>query len=305
MKFHGSITALVTPFRQGKIDERALARIVKNQIASGTDGLVPVGTTGECPTLSHEEHRRVIQIVVEAAAKKVPVIAGTGSNSTQEAISLTRFAKKAGAQGALLAAPYYNKPTQEGLYRHYEAVAKSVDLPIVLYNIPGRSVVNISPETVARLSKIPNIVAIKEASGSMDQTSHILSLCGIDVLSGDDSLTLPLLALGAKGVISVLSNILPQDVSAMVDAFFAGDHDRARRAHYKMFPLCRAMFIETNPIPIKRAMKLLGFCEDELRLPLCPMSASNEKILAQALRDYGLNVGATRRVARTQTKVRA
>jgi 4-hydroxy-tetrahydrodipicolinate synthase len=290
MKFHGSITALVTPFKKGGIDEKALVRIVKHQIASGTDGLVPVGTTGESPTLSHEEHHRVIEIVVDAAAKKVPVIAGTGSNSTQEAVSLTRFAKKAGAQGALLAAPYYNKPTQEGLYRHYAAVAKSVDLPIVLYNIPGRSVVNISPETVARLSKISNIVAIKEASGSMDQTSHILSLCGIDVLSGDDSLTLPLLSLGAKGVISVLSNILPQAVSEMVDAYFAGDHDRARKAHYKMFPLCRAMFIETNPIPIKRSMQLLGFCDDALRLPLCEMNPGNEKILIKALKDYGLKI---------------
>ncbi len=290
MKFHGSITALVTPFKKGKIDEKALIRIVKHQIVSGTDGLVPVGTTGESPTLSHEEHRRVIEIVVGAAEKKVPVIAGTGSNSTEEAVSLTKFAKKAGAEGALLAAPYYNKPTQEGLYRHYEMVAKSVDLPIVLYNIPGRSVVNISPETVARLSKIPNIVAIKEASGSMDQTSHILSLCGIDVLSGDDSLTLPLLALGAKGVISVLSNVLPQAVSAMVDAFFAGDHDQARKQHYKIFPLCRAMFIETNPIPLKRAMKLLGFCEDELRLPLSKIQPGNEKILIQAMKDYGLKV---------------
>lgn len=290
MKFHGSITALVTPFKDGKIDEKALVGIVKNQIASGTDGLVPVGTTGESPTLSHEEHHRVIKIVVEAAAKRVPVIAGTGSNSTDEAISLTRFAKKAGAQGALLAAPYYNKPTQEGLYRHYEAVAKSVDLPIVLYNIPGRSVVNIAPETVARLSKIPNIVAIKEASGSMDQASHILSLCDIDVLSGDDSLTLPLMALGAKGVISVLSNVLPKPVSEMVDAFFSGNHELARQIHYKIFPLCRAMFIETNPIPLKRTMKLLGLCGDEIRLPLCPMQPHNEKILVKALKDYGLKV---------------
>jgi len=290
MKFHGSITALVTPFKNGKVDEASLVKIVKHQIASGTDGLVPVGTTGESPTLSHDEHHRVIRIVVEAAAGKVPVIAGTGSNSTDEAVSLTKFAKKIGANGALLAAPYYNKPTQEGLYRHYEAVAKASDLPIVLYNIPGRSVVNIAPETVARLSRIPNIVAIKEASGSMDQTSHILSLCDIDVLSGDDSLTLPLLALGAKGVISVLSNILPKDVSGLVDSFFAGNLEKARKAHFKLFSLCRAMFIETNPIPIKRAMKLLGFCSDELRLPLCSMSEHNERLLVKALRDYGLKV---------------
>ncbi len=290
MKFHGAITALVTPLKNGKIDEKALSRLVKQQIAAGIDGLVPVGTTGESPTLSHEEHQRVIEITVNAAEKKVPVIAGTGSNSTDEAISLTRFAKKAGADGALLAAPYYNKPTQEGLFRHYEAVAKAVDISIVLYNIPGRSVVNISPETVARLSKIPNIVAIKEASGSMDQTSHILSLCDMDVLSGDDSLTLPLMALGAKGVISVLSNVLPGEVSELVDAFFAGDHDRARKVHHKLFPLCRAMFIETNPIPVKRSMKLLGLCEDDLRLPLCPMQPGNEKILIKALKDYGLKI---------------
>ena len=290
MKFHGSITALVTPFKKGKVDEKALQKIVRYQIEHGTDGLVPCGTTGESPTLSHEEHRRVIEIVVDAANKKVPVIAGTGSNSTEEAVSLTSYAKKAGAHAALLATPYYNKPTQEGLYRHYEKVAKSVDLPIILYNIPGRSVVNIAPETIARLAKIPNIVAVKEASGSMDQTSQILSLCRITVLSGDDSLTLPLLALGGKGVISVLSNILPGEVSQMVDAYFAGNYEKAKALHYKLFALCRAMFIETNPIPIKRAMKLLGFCEDELRLPLCPMSERNEKILIKALKKYGLHV---------------
>ena len=290
MKFHGSITALVTPFKKGKIDEKALQKIVRHQIEHGTDGLVPAGTTGESPTLSHEEHRRVMEIVVDAAGGKVPVIAGTGSNSTEEAVSLTAFAKKAGADGALLAAPYYNKPTQEGLYRHYEKVAKSVDLPIVLYNIPGRSVVNITPETVARLNKISNIVAIKEASGSMDQTSSILSLCDITVLSGDDSLTLPLLSLGAKGVISVISNILPGKVSEMVDSYFAGNHEKAQELHYKLFGLCRAMFVETNPIPIKRAMKLLGFCEDELRLPLSPIAPNNEKILIKALREFGLKV---------------
>ncbi len=292
MKFHGSITALVTPFKNGKVDEPALVKIVKHQIASGTDGLVPTGTTGESPTLSHDEHHRVIQIVVQAAAGRVPVIAGTGSNSTDEAVSLTKFAKKAGADGALLAAPYYNKPTQEGLYRHYAAVAKAADFPIVLYNIPGRSVVNISPETVARLAKIQNIVAVKEASGSMDQASHIMSLCDIDILSGDDSLTLPLLALGGKGVISVLSNLLPGEVSAMVDAFFAGDHEKSKKLHLKLFSLCRAMFIETNPIPIKRAMSLMGYCTDELRLPLCEMSEHNEKVLVKALKDYGLKVKA-------------
>lgn len=289
MKFHGSIVALVTPFKNGKIDEKGLAGLVQEHLKSGTDGLVPVGTTGECPTLSHAEHKRVIEIVVEAAEHKVPVIAGTGSNSTDEAIELTGFAKKAGADGALLVVPYYNKPTQEGLYRHYEAIARAVDIPIILYNIPGRTGVTMTPETVARLSKIQTIVGIKEATGSMDQTSHILSLCDITVLSGDDSLTLPLLALGAKGVISVIANILPKPVSEMVDAFFAGNLAQAQRLHKKMFPLCRALFIETNPIPIKRAMKLLGMCGDELRLPLCPMQAPNEKILIQAMKDYGLN----------------
>ncbi len=290
MKFHGAITALVTPFKNGKVDEKALARLVRHQIASGTDGLVPVGTTGESPTLSFKEHERVIKVVIEAAYHEVPVIAGTGSNSTDEAIQLTRFAKKAGAQSALMVTPYYNKPTQEGLYRHYAEVAKKVDIPIVLYNVPGRTGVTLSPETVARLSKIRSIVAIKEATGSMDQASHILSLCDITVLSGDDSLTLPLLAIGAKGVISVVANILPKDISELVDSFFAGNLAQAQRIHKKLFPLCRAMFIETNPIPVKRAMSLLGLCGGDLRLPLCPISPGNEKILAQALRDYGLKL---------------
>lgn len=290
MKFHGSITALATPFKNGKVDEKTLGRLVEYQIKAGTDGLVPVGTTGESPTLTHDEHEKVIEVVIHAAKKRVPVIAGTGSNSTDEAISLTKFAKKAGADAALIVTPYYNKPTQEGLYRHYEAIAKAVDIPIILYNIPGRSVVNMSPETIARLSKIPTIVAVKEATGSMDQASHIMSLCGITVLSGDDSMTLPLLALGAKGVISVASNIVPETVSEMVDAFFAGDLTKAQKLHFKLFPLCRALFIETNPIPVKRAMKLLGLCEDDVRLPMCPMQPANEKTLVQALKNFGLKV---------------
>jgi len=290
MKFHGSITALVTPFKNGRVDEKALVRLVRHQIASGTDGLVPVGTTGESPTLSFKEHERVIEVVIAAADHEVPVIAGTGSNSTEEAIQLTRFAKRAGAEGALMVTPYYNRPTQEGLYRHYAEVAKKADIPIVLYNVPGRTGVTMSPETVARLSKIPSIVAIKEATGNMDQASHILSLCDIDVLSGDDSLTLPLLAIGAKGVISVVANILPKDISEMVDSFFAGNLSQAQRIHKKLFPLCRVMFIETNPIPVKRAMSLLGLCGGELRLPLCPMSQANGEILKKALRDYGLKI---------------
>lgn len=287
MRFHGSIVALATPFKNGKVDEKTLVKLIEMQIAHGTDGIVPTGTTGESPTLSHKEHERVIEITVKAVKGRVPVIAGTGSNSTDEAISLTRFAKKIGADGSLLVTPYYNKPTQEGLYRHYAAIAKAVDLPLVLYNVPGRTSVALSPETVARLSKIPTIVAIKEATGSMDQTSHILSLCDIDVLSGDDSLTLPLMALGAKGVISVIANIVPDKVSAMVDAFFARRFEEAKKLHYEMFMLCRAAFIETNPIPIKTAMGLLGLCSDEVRLPLCPMQPQNHKLLVDALKKTG------------------
>ena len=295
MKFHGSMVALVTPFKNGRLDEKTLRKLVRYQLEKGTDGIVPVGTTGESPTLTHKEHERVIKIVIEATGHKIPVIAGTGSNSTDEAIALTKFAKKAGADGALMVIPYYNKPTQEGLYRHYAAVAKAVDIPIVLYNIPGRSAVAMTPETIARLSKIPTIVAVKEATGSMDQTSHILSLCDITVLSGDDSLTLPLLSLGAKGVISVVANIVPEDVSEMVDEFFAGNLARAQKIHYKLFSLCRAMFIETNPIPVKKAMKHLRLCSDELRLPLCSLRPENEKMLIRALKQYGLPVKGGRR----------
>ena len=290
MKFHGSIVAIVTPFKDGKLDEKTLVKLVRRHIEAGTDGIVPVGTTGESPTLSFEEHERVIKIVVEAANHEVSVIAGTGANSTEEAVRLTKFAKKAGADGALSVTPYYNKPTQEGLYRHYKVIAETADLPIVLYNVPGRTGVSLTPETVARLAQIKNIVAIKEATGSMDQASHILSLCDITVLSGDDSLTLPLLSLGAQGVISVIANILPEAVAEMVDAYFKGDHTKAKKLHYRMFPLCRALFMETNPIPVKRAMKLLGFCSDELRLPLCKMGEANEKNLIKAMKDYGLSV---------------
>ena len=293
MKFHGSMTALITPFKNGKVDEKTLGRLVRRQIAEGTDGLVPAGTTGESPTLSHKEHERVIEIVVEAANRQVPVIAGTGSNSTEEAISLTRFAKKAGSDASLSVIPYYNKPTQEGLYRHFATIAKAVDIPIILYNIPGRAGCSLTPETVARLSRIPNIVGIKESTGNMDQASHILSLCGITVLSGDDSLTLPLLALGAKGVISVISNVVPNAVAQMVDEFFAGNYPKAREIHYRLFPLCCALFIETNPIPVKRAMALLGLCSDELRLPLCSIRPENEKALIHAMKEYGLPVKGT------------
>lgn len=294
MKFQGSMVALATPFKNNKLDEKTLVNLVKFHLKSGTDGIVPVGTTGECPTVSHEEHQRIIEICVDATGGKIPVIAGTGSNSTAEAISLTKYAKKVGASAALMVNPYYNKPTQEGLYRHFEAVAKAVDLPIVLYNIPGRTGITMSAETVARLAKIPTIVAIKEATGNMDMASHIMSLCDITVLSGDDSLTLPLMSLGAKGVISVIANIMPETVSQMVTAFMAGNHDKAQEIHYKMFPLCRAMFIETNPIPVKKAMSWLGLCSDELRLPLCEIQPGNEKILRQAMIDYGFKLKGSR-----------
>ena len=289
-KFQGSIVALVTPFRDGKVDEKKLRELALWHIKEGTNGIVPVGTTGESPTLSHKEHERVIEIIVETAGGKVPVIAGTGSNSTEEAISLTRFAKKTGADAALMVTPYYNKPTQEGLFRHYQKVAGEVSIPIILYNVPGRTGVALSPETVARLSKIPNIVGIKEATGSMDQTSHILSLCGITVLSGDDSLTLPLMALGAKGVISVVANIMPKLNAEMVELALEGNYVKARAIHNRLFGLCRALFFETNPIPVKAAMGHLGLCSSEVRLPLCEISAHNDKLLVEAMKKAGLKV---------------
>jgi len=290
MKFKGSMVALVTPFKGGAIDEKSLGSLVEFQMANGTDGIISVGTTGESPTLSHKEHQRAVQVTVEAADGKTPVIAGTGSNNTEEAIQLTKFAKSVGAAAALVVTPYYNKPTQEGLFRHYEAVASSADIPIILYNVPGRTGVSLNPETVARLSKISSIVAIKEATGSMDQASHIRSLCDITILSGDDSLTLPLLALGATGVISVIANIVPKDVSRTIKAFFDGNLSKAEEFHRRLFPLCRAMFIESNPIPVKRAMKMMGLCSDELRLPLCSIQPKNEKLLLQAMKQYGISL---------------
>lgn len=288
--FTGSIVAIVTPFKNGRVDERALGDLIEFQIANGTDGIVPCGTTGESATLSHEEHERVISFTIEAVRHRVPVIAGTGSNSTDEAIALTRHARKAGADGALLITPYYNKPTQEGLYRHYKAVAEAVDLPLVLYNIPGRTSVNLLPATVARLASIRNIVAIKEGSGSVQQASEIIQACGdrITVLSGDDALTLPMMAVGAKGVITVTANIAPADMAAMVDAATAGRFAEARALHYKMYPLFTALFYETNPIPVKEALAMMGKIEAELRLPLCPMSSENREKLARVMKEYGL-----------------
>lgn len=288
--FHGSLVAIVTPFKKGKLDEKALGDLIDWQIAQGTHGIVPCGTTGESATLTHEEHERVVAFTVEAAARRVPVIAGSGSNSTTEAIALTKHAKKAGADGALLITPYYNKPTQEGLYRHYKAVAEAVDLPIVLYNIPGRTSVNMLPQTVARLASIKTIVAIKEGSGSLQQVSDIIQSCGerMAVLSGDDALTLPMMALGARGVITVTANIVPKDMAKMVEAFAAGKLKDAQKLHYKMSPLFAALFFETNPIPVKEALGMMGKCAAELRLPLCPMAADTRDKLSRALKDYGL-----------------
>ncbi len=288
--FKGSIVAIVTPFKNGEIDEETLRGLVEFQIENGTDGIVPCGTTGEASTLDYDEHDRVIEIVVQQAKKRVPVIAGTGSNSTKEAIEITEHAKRVGADGALLVTPYYNKPTQEGLYRHYKTVAEAVALPQVLYNVPGRTGVNMLPETVARLADIPNIVGIKEASGSLQQVSEILSLCGdsIEVLSGDDFVTFPIMACGGGGVISVTANIMPKEVAGLVDAFNAGDLEEARRLHLKLLRISNAMFIETNPTPVKTALGLMGKCDDEVRLPLAPMSEANTAKLAAVMREYGL-----------------
>jgi 4-hydroxy-tetrahydrodipicolinate synthase len=288
--FEGSIVAMVTPFRDGKVDEPKIRELVEFHVKNGTDAIVPCGTTGESPTLSHTEHKRVVEVTIEAAAGRIPVIAGTGSNSTAEAIDLTQHAKKAGADGVLMVCPYYNKPTQAGLIAHYKAVAAAVDIPIILYNIPGRTGVNMLTETVAALADLPNIVGMKEASGSLEQMTEVISLCGdrLTVVSGDDTLTLPLMAVGGKGVISVVANIVPKETAEMTRAALNGDWKRAKEIHLRLFPLCKAMFYETNPIPVKTAMQLLGRLNGEVRLPLCPMSQANRDKLQKALRAYGL-----------------
>jgi 4-hydroxy-tetrahydrodipicolinate synthase len=275
--FSGAFTALVTPFKNGEVDVEALESLVEFQIEGGIDGLVPCGTTGESPTLSEEEDRLVIETVVRTTAGRVPVVAGTGSNNTASAIKYTKMAEEVGADGSLQVAPYYNKPTQEGLFRHYAAIAENTSLPLVLYNIPGRTNVTIAPETIAQLAEIPNIVGVKESTLSMNMVSDIKRLCGeeFDILSGDDPMTLPLLALGGTGVVSVASNIAPGAVSDMVAAMNSGDLARGRELHYGLLPLIRALSVETNPIPIKAAASLLGLCSDELRLPLVPMSGEN------------------------------
>jgi 4-hydroxy-tetrahydrodipicolinate synthase len=288
--FKGAMVAIVTPFKNDQIDEEAFRELIEFQIANGTDAIVPCGTTGESATLSHEEHDRVIEITIDAVKKRVPVIAGTGSNNTAEALRLTKHAYEAGADGALIVCPYYNRPTQDGLYQHFKTIAESVPLPIIPYNIASRTGVNMMPELVARLAKIKNIIGIKEASGSLKQMSDVIHLCGDDfaVLSGDDIFTLPLMAIGGAGVISVVSNVAPADMAEMVDAYFAGDLDRAKSLHYKMSALIDALFIEVNPTPVKAALALMGKIQYEYRLPLCKMADSNFEKLKKVMTDYGL-----------------
>lgn len=289
--FQGAMTAIVTPFRDGRVDEQTFRRLIEFQIENGTHGIVPCGTTGESATLSFVEHERVIEVCVDQVRGRVPVIAGTGSNNTQEAIRLTTHAGKAGADGALMIAPYYNKPTQEGIFQHFKKVAESVDVPIILYNIPGRTAVNMEADTIARLSTIPNIVGVKEASGSMKHATDIIALCGkdFDVISGEDHLTFPLLCIGGKGVISVASNIVPRDMADLCNLFFDGKFQDARDLYYRLLPLCHALFIETSPTPVKTALAMMEKIEsEEVRLPLAPMSAANREKLRRGLEKYGL-----------------
>jgi 4-hydroxy-tetrahydrodipicolinate synthase len=288
--FAGCFTALVTPFRDGRLDEKAFRRFIEFQIENGVTGLVPCGTTGESATLDYEEHNRIIDISVEAASGRALVIAGTGSNSTAETVMLTKHAERAGADAALLITPYYNKPTQKGLYEHYKRVAEEVSIPLMLYNVPARTAVNLLPETISRLSEIKNIIGIKEATGNLQQASDTIEFSrkGFIVLSGDDFTTLPLLSIGGRGVISVASNIAPKDVAAMCRLFFCGKLAEAVSLHYKLQPLCRAMFLETNPIPVKTALSLMGMMTEEFRLPLVGMAAENKRKLKEALGGYGL-----------------
>jgi 4-hydroxy-tetrahydrodipicolinate synthase len=281
--FTGSFVALVTPFQDGKVDVEKLEELVELHVEAGTNGLVPCGTTGESATLTHDEHELVIGTVVKRADGRIPVLAGTGSNNTAEAIRLTRFARKVGADGALLITPYYNKPTQRGLVAHFEAVAKESDIPIFLYNVPSRTGVNMLPETVIKCSRFPNIIGIKEASGNIDQSVEILRGCELTVLSGDDSLTLPLMAVGARGVVSVAANVAPTMLVDLVDLALAGDYNGAREIHLRLFPLFKALFVETNPIPVKAAMAIQGRIGPELRLPLSPLDPVHVKHLEDVL----------------------
>ncbi len=291
INLQGSFVAMVTPFADGGIDWDAFAKLIDRQIEGGTQGLVPCGTTGESPTLSHDEHDKVVEFTVDRAAGRVPVVAGTGSNSTAEAVRLTRHAKDAGADACLVVNPYYNKPTQQGMYEHVAMLA-DVGLPIVLYNIPGRTGVALTPDTIIRMAEeIDMVVGVKEATGDPDVTSAVAAGCDLSILSGDDSLTLPLAGAGAHGVISVLANLLPAEIRSLCDAITAGDLNAARQQHLKLFGLFRAMFLETNPIPVKAAMAMAGLIRNELRLPLTPLSDTNRNTLAETLRDYGMKVG--------------
>lgn len=283
--FQGSMVALVTPFRNGKIDEPALKRLIEFHIQSGTDVIIPVGTTGESATLSHEEHRRMMSLVIERVDGRIPVVCGAGSNNTSEALGLIQHAQKVKADGVLVVTPYYNRPTQEGLYRHYSYLASRTDIPLILYNVPGRTAVSLAPSTVARLAKIPNIVAIKEASGNLDQVDQILQLCEITIISGEDSLTFPMMAIGAKGTISVTANVAPALMKEMVHAALRGDFEEGLRIHQKLYPLSKALFLETNPIPVKTALGMMKMIQPELRLPLCEMTTENKQKLKKVLGD--------------------
>lgn len=287
----GSIVAIVTPFSGGQVDEERLRELVEFHISQGTHGIVPCGTTGESATLTYEEHKRVVEIVVDQVKGRVPVIAGSGSNSTSEALELTRFAKEVKASAALVITPYYNKPPQECLYQHYAYLAKEVDFPIIIYNVPSRTGIDILPQTIARLAKLPQIVGVKEATGSVRRTTEILALVDREdfcVLSGDDFIVYPLMCVGAKGVISVVANVVPRMMADLVESFENGDYSKANELHYKLQPLCEAMFYETNPIPVKAALAEMGLIRDEIRLPLCPMSQANRERLKKVLKDFGL-----------------
>jgi 4-hydroxy-tetrahydrodipicolinate synthase len=287
--FAGAMTALITPFRDGQVDFETLDELIEFQLEGGIDGIVPVGTTGECPTLSHDEHKKVIERVVKTVAGQVPVIAGAGSNSTAEAIELTAFAKKVGADATLQVDPYYNKPTQEGFYQHFKAIAEEVDLPIILYDIPGRCGAGMTVDTIVRLSEIENIVGIKDATGQMDHVSEIATRCNMTILSGDDSMTLPIAAVGGKGVISVVANVAPADVKALTDAILESDFTTALKWHKKLFALSRGMLsLASNPIPVKAAMAMLNLSDEEMRLPLVPMEESKKALLRKTLQEYGL-----------------
>jgi 4-hydroxy-tetrahydrodipicolinate synthase len=287
--FKGSIVALVTPFKDGKVDEEAYARLIEFQIKNGTDGILPCGCTGEAATLSMQEQKDLIKLSVEVVNKRIPVLAGTGSNSTSESIELTASAKESGADAALIITPYYNKPTAEGQYRHYAQIAKEVaPFPVMLYNVPSRTGISLAPATIARLSEINNIVAVKEAAGSSKQVMDILASCDITVMSGDDSLTLPFMSLGATGIVSVAANIIPKKVHELAQSFLDGKIDTSRKIHYEILELCQAMFIETNPLPVKTALALMGMIREEWRMPLCEMRPENKEKLKQVLKKYGL-----------------